>query len=281
MKRHKLFCEISPLTYSISVARCCIIRWLTDMMSHKKFAKEKRGTHLPVLIYSHNSLMRRKLGNSEPELQENKVVNLTLSAPRVSGIVIKPGEEFSFWKLVGPCSRRRGYMEGLVISSGKTDKGTGGGMCQFTNLIHWLVLHTPLEITEHHHHDGVDLFPDYGRQVPFGTGTSVFFNYLDYRFKNNTQYEYQIIVYTTKKYLHGEIRSQRPQELKYHISSEDECFVREDDGIYRTGIVKRRSIDKKTGNTVSEEVIKENHAKVMYDTSGLQVVTKEKSGSVQ
>ena len=45
-----------------------------------------------------------------------------------------------------------------------------------------------MEITaiEHHHHDALDLFPDYNRQIPFGTGTSIAYNYLDYRFKNTT-----------------------------------------------------------------------------------------------
>ncbi len=33
-------------------------------------------------------------------------------------------------------------------------------MCQFTNLLHWMALHSPLTVTEHHRHSGLDLFPD-------------------------------------------------------------------------------------------------------------------------
>ncbi|WP_442871372.1 VanW family protein [Anaerotignum sp. MB30-C6] len=49
----------------------------------------------------------------------------------------------------------------------------------------------------------MDLFPDFDRQVPFGIGTSIAYNYLDYRFKNNTTNTFQIFVYTSQKYLCG------------------------------------------------------------------------------
>ena len=58
--------------------------------------------------------------------------------------------------------------------------------CQLSNLLHWMVLHSDLTITEHHHHDRFDLFPDDGRQVPFGMGTSIVYNYLDYRVTNTS-----------------------------------------------------------------------------------------------
>lgn len=80
---------------------------------------------------------------------------------------------------------------------------------QFSNLIHWMVLHAPLTITEQHH-DQFDLFPDFGRQVPFGTGTSIFYNYLDYRFHNDTEQTYQLLVHTTPTHLCGELRTDAP-----------------------------------------------------------------------
>ncbi|MDD2495259.1 MAG: VanW family protein [Tissierellia bacterium] len=265
-KRRKLFCEISPITYKISVIKCRIIRHLQNLFI-SNFASEKNNNLLPHIIYKQSSLIRRKLGNVDPVLQDNKAVNLSISTPKVSGIIINPNEIFSFWKLVGSCSVRKGYKEGLMISSGSTTKGVGGGMCQFTNLIHWMVLHTPMQIVEHHHHDSIDLFPDYGRQIPFGTGTSIVYNYLDYRFKNTTDITYQLITYTTGKYLHGEIRADKALDCKYHIKAEDEYFSKEDSNVYRNGKVFRYCIDIKTGNLLSKELIKLNHAKVMYDVS--------------
>jgi len=263
----KLFCEISPLTYKLSVFKCRLIRHIKNIRSSEPFAKEKSNDYLPIVIYSQKSLIRRKLGNVDLQLQENKAINLSLSAPKVNGVIIKPGETFSFWKLVGNYTARKGYKTGLVISKGMPSSGMGGGMCQFTNLIHWLVLHTPLEIVEHHHHDGLDLFPDYGRQIPFGTGTSIVYNYLDYRFKNNTDMKFQLIVHTDGKYLIGEIRAENPLDVSYHIGVENEAFVKRDNSFYRVGTVYREIIDKKTGNVLSRDLIKENNAKVMYELS--------------
>ena len=261
----KLFCEISPLTYKLSVFKCRLKRHIENLITKERFSKEKNNTLLPFVIYSQKSLIRRKLGNVDLQLQENKAINLAISAPKVNGIIIKPGETFSFWLLVGSCTARKGYKTGLVISNGKTGEGIGGGMCQFTNLIHWLVLHTPLDIVEHHHHDSMDLFPDYGRQIPFGTGTSIMYNYLDYRFKNNTDITFQLLISTDDKYLIGEIRAEKPLDVSYHIVTEDEAFAKRDDGFYRVGNVYRETVDKKTGDVLSRNLIKENNAKVMYE----------------
>lgn len=267
----KLFCDISPAAYKISLFKCRTVRKIKNLISKENFSKEKSREKLPVVIYSHSSLIKRTLGNADPVLQENKKVNLSIAAPKVSGILIKPGETFSFWQLVGSCTKKKGYKEGLTISSGKTTSGIGGGMCQFTNLIHFMILHSPLEITEHHHHDAYDLFPDFGRKVPFGTGTSIMYNYLDYRFKNNTDQTFQLIITVGEKNLHGELRSERPLDVKYHIKAENEHFSEENGIVYRNSEVYRECIDKVSEDIIFSDLIRKNHAKVMYDTSDLLV----------
>ncbi len=270
----RLFCEISPLTYKISTEKCRLKRNIEDLFSKETFAKEKSTKPLPELIYRHNSLIRRTLGNVRMDLQENKAVNLAIAAPKVNGILIRPKETFSFWHLVGRTSAKKGYKEGLTISSGQASQGIGGGMCQFTNLIHWMILHTPLEITEHHHHDALDLFPDYKRVIPFGTGTSICYNYLDYRFFNPTDNTYQILVSVNDQYLLGELRAVSKQHYSYHIRAEGEYFSLEDDGVYRNGEVYRYIVDPISGNYLQKELIRKNHAKVAYDTTNLSLVDK-------
>lgn len=270
----KLFCEISPLTYRISVKKGVLLRRLRDTFGDGRFAKTKAAEPLPVRVYSHNSLIRRRLGQVDMRLQENKAVNLSLAAPHINGILIRPGEIFSFWRLVGNTTAARGFREGLTISSGKATSGIGGGMCQFTNLIHWMVLHSPLTVVERHHHNGLDLFPDFGRQVPFGIGTSVAYNYIDYRFRNDTPFTFQLLVHTTDEYLCGELRADRQPRWAYHIKVENEGFVREADGVYRVGEIWRDKVDRLTGNRVAHELIQRNHARVMYDTSGLKITEK-------
>ena len=261
----KLFCEISPFTYRLSMEKEILKRHLKDLIHKTDFARKREESSLPVLIYKHNSLIRRRLGNVNMQLQENKATNLALAVTHIDGLLIRPGETFSVWKLIGRTTKRKGYKEGLTIAKGQPSQGIGGGMCQLSNLIHWMVLHSDLTITEHHHHDGLDLFPDFGRQIPFGTGTSISYNYIDYRVKNETDNTYQLRLKVDDEYLCGELRAQEPLPHTFHIHAENENFVREGDIVYRNGQVFRDIIDRNTGQCVDSQLIRTNHARVMYD----------------
>lgn len=267
----KLFCEICPFFYAISVAKGRAIRHIEDFFTKDKFAAVRQEEKLPVVLYRHQSIIRRKLFHVDPLLQENKAVNLSLAAPKVNGVIIAPGETFSFWHLVGKTSVKKGYKEGLTISGGKTRKGTGGGMCQFTNLIHWMVLHSPLIVTELHHHDRYDLFPDFDRKVPFGTGTSIMYNYMDYRFKNTTDQKFQLLVRVTDTHLCGELRCEKEPDSIFQVFCEGEYFSREEGQVYRNGKVYRKTMDSVSGKELKKELLRENHAKVMYDTEGIEI----------
>ena len=261
----KLFCEISPFTYRLSMEKEILKRHLKDFIHKIRFAKERTTDNLPVVIYRHNSLIRRRLGNVNMQLQENKATNLALAVKNIDGLLIRPGETFSVWKQIGRTTERKGYKEGLVIAKGAPGQGIGGGLCQLSNLIHWMVLHSDLTIAEHHHHDALDLFPDYGRQIPFGTGTSISYNYIDYRVRNDTSNTYQLRLWVDGEYLRGELRAVDPQPHTFHIHAENEYFSREGDVIYRNGQVFRDTIDANTGNVIESQLIRTNHARVMYE----------------
>ena len=67
--------------------------------------------------------------------QQNKADNIRLACSKMNGIVVRPGETFSFWKLVGKTSRRNGFAEGRVIINGRLVAGVGGGLCNLANTI--------------------------------------------------------------------------------------------------------------------------------------------------
>ncbi len=271
MKR-KLFCEISPFTYRLSMEKEILKRHLQDFLSDIRFAVERSEESLPVAIYHHNSLIRRRLGNVDMQLQENKATNLALAVTHIDGLLIHPGETFSVWRLIGRTTKHKGYKEGLTIAKGQPSQGIGGGLCQLSNLIHWMVLHSELTITEHHHHDGLDLFPDFGRQIPFGTGTSISYNYLDYRVKNDTDNTYQLRLKVDEEYLCGELRAAKQQPHTFHIHAENEFFSREKDVVYRNGEVYRDIIDRKTGQCIKSQLIRTNHARVMYECPASMII---------
>ena len=264
-KKRKLFCEYGPIFYKLSLIKETLKKNLKDFKAGRKFAKKIDKNNLEYIWKGDTKILLRNLHGVDMQLQKNKIVNLQLASKKIDGIIIKPGEEFSFWNLVGNATKRKGYLEGLVISNSKIKKGVGGGLCQMANMIHWLVLHTPLEVTELHHHSDA-LFPDVKRRVPFGTGTSICYKALDYRFKNITKYPVQIRVWLDEKMLYGEIRSTEPLKEKYKIVEEDNHYAKDEDGIfYRNSKVYRIITNKETKQEIKKELILDNHSKVMYD----------------
>jgi len=264
-KKRKLFCEYGPIFYKISLWKEAKLKDLRDLKSGKKFSRKKDKESFEYIWKGDTKVLLRNLHGVDMQLQKNKVTNLKLASKKIDGIIVNPGEEFSFWNLVGNATKRKGYLEGLVISNSQMKTGVGGGLCQMANMIHWLVLHTPLEVTELHHHSDA-LFPDVKRRVPFGTGTSISYKALDYRFKNNTENPIQIRVWLDDTMLYGEIRSTVPLKEKYKIVEEDNYYAKDEDGIfYRNSKVYRIITDKETKCEIKKELILDNHSKVMYD----------------
>lgn len=265
MKKRRLFCELSPACYQISLHKEYIMRDIHDTFSGEKFARTINTLPLPVVVKSHTSSILRRLEGVDMELQRNKATNLRIACAKVNGIMINPGETFSFWRLIGEPGEKQGYREGLVISAGKLEKGTGGGLCQLANLIHWLVLNSPLTVTELVHHSDA-LFPDSGRRVPFGTGTSVFYKNVDYRFKNTTDRPVQLLVWVDEAQLCGELRAEQAFPYTYRITEENQGYTEEDGVFYRVSKVFRLTLDKDR-RIIRRELILDNHSKVMYDYS--------------
>lgn len=256
--------DLHPALYRVSVLRQCLQRDLADFVASTPFAYSQTLEQLPHAVVRHQSLLRRRLGDSDPHLQETKVVNLRLAAATIDGLLIQPGQVFSFWRRVGPPVSRRGYLEGLVLGRGEIRTAVGGGLCQLSNLLYWMALHTPLTIVEHHHH-GFDPFPDDRRTLPFGSGATVFYNYGDLRFRNDTRAVVQIRLWLTDQHLRGEIAVTEPWAEVYHVFERNHRFVRGDDGrIYRENEIWRRVMDRVTGLQLREELISRNHSLVKY-----------------
>jgi vancomycin resistance protein VanW len=231
-----------------------------------RFAKERQVESLPFVIKRHQSLLRRKLGSSDPQLQENKITNLSIALKALDGIIINPGETFSFWNIIEKPTARKGYIEGLLLSQGEVKTGVGGGLCQLANLLFWLALHTPLEIKERHHHS-FDPFPDEQRVLPFGSGASVFYNYVDLCLYNPTPHKLQFRVWLTDKHLKGIIYCDDHWPISYHIEERNHQFHRTEGKNYRENEIWRRAIDKKTGKMINEQLMIHNYSEVKYEIS--------------
>lgn len=263
-KKRKLFCEYGPICYQTSLRKEWILRSVRDILGNFRFAGKHQSEPLPHLVQSHRSLLLRNLEGVDMALQHNKVTNLWLASAPIHGMLIHPGETFSFWHTVGNCTAAKGYLPGLAISNGKTTQTVGGGLCQLANLIHWMVLQSPLTVTELHHHTDA-LFPDNGRKVPFGTGTSVLYNHVDYRFRNDTGSTFQLLIWLEEQDLCGELCCGDALPYRYRIQERDHHYCYEDGEYYRNSEIWKRKIDRASGETVEEFLVFRNHSKVMYD----------------
>ena len=264
MRQRKLLSQRHPFLYFLSVNFRRAKRILEWNFGGKVFAKNRNTKDvLKYRVKKHQSLLIRKLGDSDMQLQYNKITNLKLAAKEISGIIIKPGETFSFCKLVGLPTEKKGYLMGMELSFGKARPGIGGGICQIANLLNWLVLHSPLTIVEKSQHS-FDPFPDEGRVLPFGSGAAIFYNYIDYQFTNNTDKTFQINIWFTETHIEGELRCNEEMEFSYHIFEKNHQFIKKENEFYRQNEIWRDTISKKTGNTVSTELMVKNFARVTY-----------------
>jgi len=228
-----------------------------------RFATERSDKALPELQFSHRTPLLRKLKDVDMYLQYNKITNLKLAADKISGVIVYPSRTFSFWYLVGSTSAKKGYKEGLVLKSGTVSKGIGGGLCQMTNLIYWLTLHTPLAVTERYRH-GYDVFPDSDRTQPFGSGATCYYPHLDLMIRNDTDRPFQLIVNVGDEYLTGEWRSVSPPEYSYEIIEKNHEMLPEFWGGYSRHNELYRKVYDCEGNFLREEFVVSNSAIMMY-----------------
>jgi vancomycin resistance protein VanW len=258
-----LLSERYPAIYPISVRAHRARRRVQWMTRRGHWAQLAPEVETPHRVTGHSSPVLRRLGDVDMTLQHNKAHNLSLAVRTLDGLVLRPGEEISFWRAIGYPSARRGFLPGLVLIRGEMSADVGGGLCQLSNLLHWMVLHTPLEITEHHHH-GYDSFPDSGRVLPFGSGATVFYNYVDYRFRNPGPDTYRLCLWLDGEQLHGELRADRMPPLAYHVEEEGHRFLKRGDQVYRENRLYRVAVARETGASLGRTLLAENSFPVLY-----------------
>ncbi len=277
VKQRKLLSQRHPALYFLAIWTRRIKRIAEWYLDNKKYSKERTTNKLSNRIKKHQSVLLKKLGDNNEQLQINKVTNLKIAVSKLDGIIIKPGETFSFCKLVGLPTKRKGYLLGMELTFGEARAGIGGGICQISNLIHWLVIHSPLTVTERYHHS-FDPFPDDGRVLPFGSGATVFYNYRDYQFTNNTNHTFQINLWFSDKCLEGELRIDTELDYAYHVIEKEHQFLKIGGQYFRKNEIWRDKILKfESGKIVETELITKNFARVTYEPENY-VEQNEKNG---
>ena len=124
----------------------------------------------------------------------NRIYNINLTASRINGILVPPGEIFSFNKTIGDISAATGFKQAYVIKEGRTVLDDGGGVCQDSTTLFRAVLNAGLPVlkrTAHAYRVGY-----YEQGFPAGLDATVFYPSVDFQFKNDTPAYILVQAYT-------------------------------------------------------------------------------------
>lgn len=113
-----------------------------------------------------------------------RVYNLTHAAKKLHGVLIPPGQNFSYNNAIGDISQATGFKPGYIIKDGRTVLGDGGGVCQDSTTMFRAALNTGLPIVERHAHAYRVKY--YENDSKPGFDATVFAPSVDFRFKNDT-----------------------------------------------------------------------------------------------
>jgi vancomycin resistance protein YoaR len=132
-----------------------------------------------VLLAEDSSPLYSAIDPRERALMLGKIENLRIAARRLNGVVLRKGDIFSFWRIVGRPTRTKGFVVGRELRQGCIIPTIAGGICQLSNALSRTALRAGMEITERHAHtalvEGIDFDPE--------TDATLFWNYLDFRFR--------------------------------------------------------------------------------------------------
>lgn len=196
--------------------------------------------------------------------QENKVFNLKLAALPINWLLIEPGETFSFWKLVHQADRYISYKEGLTVVNGETIAAVGGGLCQLSNLLFQLFLHSPLTIVERTGHR-IKEFPELSSDSLKGIDATIANGWIDLKVKNDTNYTFQIGVNFDDTNIIGSLYSNEECKIRYEIENRNLRYRKDNNEILEEVEIWKKAIQNDSGECVNEELLYENRCVIGYD----------------
>ena len=135
-------------------------------------------------------LFRDKLGTCSTSVSgtANRKHNVGLAAKSCNGVVLNPGEVFSYNETLGQRTAANGYLQAGAYVNGKTVSEYGGGICQVSSTLYLAVLRSNLEIVSRTNHM---FYPGY---IPYGMDATVSWGGPDFKFRNNTDYPIRLSV---------------------------------------------------------------------------------------
>ena len=196
-----------------------------------RYAKKQEPSMLAHRLFTSSCPMRNTQTGFDMIYQENKIHNLKLAAAKLNGLIIEPGETFSFWLCVKDADKETPYKDALSELDGRLTTEYGGGLCMISNLLCWLFLHTPLTITERHGHGKKD-FPEPPSDAPMGVDATVAEGWLDFKVTNHTDQKAQLSLTFDEDNIIGAVYMEHDPHRTWKVMNKDLLYYRTQGKVY-------------------------------------------------
>ncbi len=124
--------------------------------------------------------------SSKTTNSKSRNVNINQACEYIDGVILNPGEEFSYNEHVGRTTAERGFQEATVIIRGQYAQGLGGGICQVSTMLYGAAVKANMEITNRRAHAWPSNYVDVGLDATVDYGS------IDFTFRNTS--DYQIVI---------------------------------------------------------------------------------------
>lgn len=186
---------------------------LDEKSTKEELLKKLKKIDTEVLVKAKGNVIKNEIKNKSLESINTKVSsyrtyfvnagnrghNINLAASRLYGIVVMPGETFSYLKYVGPYGSSNGYLPAPVYLNSEVKTENGGGVCQLASTLYNATLRAGLETISRRGHT---FAPNY---VPRGLDATVYSTTTDFKVKNNYEYPVYIVAHVDGNYLTTDI----------------------------------------------------------------------------
>ncbi len=141
---------------------------------------------------------------------KNRNTNIEIAARTVNGVILMPGETFSYNGILGDTTASKGYKPAGAYLNGEVIQSYGGGICQVSSTIYNSVLYANLQVDERYNHTYLSGY------VPAGLDATVSYGSKDFKFTNNRKYPIKLVVTASNGTISSTI---------YGIKQDDDCEV--------------------------------------------------------
>lgn len=201
-------------------------------------------TYVTPEIWGDGVYFREELGYCETKHTDNKDrnTNLTLACAALDGLVLQPGEEFSYNGTVGERTKEKGYKPAAAYSGTRTVNSIGGGVCQVSTTLYNAALLADMEIVFRINHGFRSSY------IGVGLDATVNWGGPDFQFRNNSHFPVMIKAEVSDGFV--KIKLLGTDEKDYYIKMTS-GYSEDDEYVYSWSY--KNKYDKETDELISKE----------------------------